>query len=684
MTKNIFPLLLVLMFVGCGRFSDKHEPRECNSFGVSDSMWTNTGDVHLDSLLQVAATAPQDTNLIKLYFEIGAEYYRHHDDFENAKTYYFKANRLSEELNWSLGHFQFASKYTNILNKEGLMDSAIVILQQALVLAKKEMNEKWITNTTMNLGVCYYIKSWYETSLKYYHEVLPLIEKQDDRYRLAQLYDLMGILYGSLLMYDESIEYAEKSIEIWNEKPDTLLRANALINFAAVLIDCKAFEQAENCLREAQRIANLHNNKSNLVKTYSNLGYLALKKFELKKAETYYHKEFELLGSSNVESHSLVYLNLSCIEMYWGNFKKSEEYVNEALSLAIEYEFLETEKECYKNLMQLAITQHNFRLSEFYNAKADSVDRLLAYEENRKNAQEMEAKYETEKKQLEIERQQIIITKQNMQRKLFVGGISACVLILIIFWYMLRLRRLRNQSLAEINATKDKFFSIISHDLKNPAITQRDTLQLLVENAHTWDADRLADFHSELLKSAEEEVELLFNLLSWSQLQTKRISFNPETFVISDLLPNLSLIRKMAENKEITLHITIPEDALITGDRNMLATVIRNLLTNAVKFTHMGGTVALEVSPCGGVARKGVAHNAPTYKISVSDTGIGIPREEMQKIFRIDNRHSRRGTTGETGTGLGLIVCRELLEKHGTVLHVESEMEKGSRFWFEI
>jgi signal transduction histidine kinase len=124
----------------------------------------------------------------------------------------------------------------------------------------------------------------------------------------------------------------------------------------------------------------------------------------------------------------------------------------------------------------------------------------------------------------------------------------------------------------------------------------------------------------------------------------------------------------------------MPEDAVITGDGNMLATVVRNLLSNAVKFTPAGGQVTLDISPV-------ITGNEATdcqFSISISDTGIGMTKDQINNLFRLDSARSSLGTAGEQGSGLGLIVCRELLEKHGSVLQVESEEGKGSRFWFVV
>ena len=145
-------------------------------------------------------------------------------------------------------------------------------------------------------------------------------------------------------------------------------------------------------------------------------------------------------------------------------------------------------------------------------------------------------------------------------------------------------------------------------------------------------------------------------------------------FLLSDLLADIPSIRKMAANKQIHLSVTIPDNTLITGDRNIISTILRNLLTNAVKFTASGGTVSLTVE----------AGADGKYSFAVSDNGVGMSRDQIQKLFRLDSALSRKGTGGEQGTGLGLIVCSELLEKHGTTLNVESEVGKGSKFWFEV
>jgi len=239
----------------------------------------------------------------------------------------------------------------------------------------------------------------------------------------------------------------------------------------------------------------------------------------------------------------------------------------------------------------------------------------------------------------------------------------------------------RNDALAETNALKDKFFSIISHDLKNPAVTQRDSLKLLAANADKLDADTLTDYLQGTQKLADGLVDLLGSLLEWSKVQTGRMEYNPSSFnLVAALQPDIDVVRSMAAHKNVTFETLMPPRAGVTTDENMLKTVVRNLLTNAVKFTPAGGNVCLEVKK----VTKNKDGESALYLISVSDTGTGMTPEQIDHLFRLDSRQTREGTAGEQSSGLGLIVCRDMLEKHGTTLHVESEEGKGSRFWFEV
>ena len=671
----LFVLIALAFAAGC----DFNHPVSPASPDSPDSWFAPSGDAIMDSLLRVAAVAPQDTNLAQLYFYIGRVYFRGQTDFPNAKEFFLKGKALSEKLSWSKGFYQFAAYYADIIGREGFADSCIAIHQEALALAKKEKKELMIALSSANLGSHYEEKGWYETALEYHLEALSIVEKFGDNLKIAQLCDLIAIVYKHLSMYDECLKYYEKALDLTADMPNTSPRADIFTNYAIALIrknDKKDFDKAEKCLLEAERINKLNHRTFDLSTVYGNMAIIAGKKYDDDKSEMYLRKVLEILQGANFVDHiATAYNSLAGIALRKGNFKQSEEYAVEALKIAIEYELLEIQKACYHHFADLEMARHEFHKRDLYSEKADSIDHLLVSEKTRLYAAEMQAKYETGKKELEIERQQLIIGRQNQQRAMLVVGIAVCALVLVLLWYMLRLRIRRNRTLADMNDTKNKFFSIISHDLKNPADAQLEAIQLLVNNARLWDADTLSNYYHELLKSAETEVELVHTLLNWARLQTGRITFTPETFnFVSRFRSDISLARTMCEKKGITLRVAIPDHAQITGDGNMLSTVVRNLLTNAVKFTAAGGTVSLTVEPA----------SSGKHIVNVCDTGTGMTKEQISDLFRLDSTHSRKGTAGEQGTGLGLIVCKELLEKHGSELHVESEVGKGSRFWFEL
>jgi len=421
----------------------------------TDSL-AQSGDSKLDSLLQLTATAKQDTNFAKLYFDIGEKYLNNNP--KKAKEYYLKLKTLSEKLKWNEGNYLFAMGYTDILNREGLMDSSIVIYQQVLELAKNEMNENRIATLSANIGNCYTYKRWFETALKYYNEALPIIEKQGDKFKLAHLYYLIGIVYYYMDMPDEEMTYDEKALNILNEKQDTLLRAYTLTNYASALIknQKRQFEKAESSLLEAQRISLLHNNKYVLMSIYNNLGDIAMRRYDLDKLEMNAGKSLKIaLELGDVENYCISNIYLGHVEMCKGNFSQSEEYIREALKTAGEKGLPDEEMECYKHLANLSTTRHDFHNFSIYSAKADSIQQALISEQTREYAKEMEAKYETEKKELLITA--LKKEKQLMTELSIAGGavlLLALTTFLLLWRWTVQKRRVAEQQVKQLEQEK--------------------------------------------------------------------------------------------------------------------------------------------------------------------------------------------------------------------------------------
>jgi len=675
-THTCIPVLLLLIVAACNTLGDRVANEQLQTTFAPDSLWTPTGNAKLDSLLQLAAAAPQDTNLANLYYQIG--YIYTDTDFEKGKEYYQKSGDLSDRLNWNQGRYLYATSFGNVLNREGLSDSALFIFQKGYELAKNKNDKLWVAKIIGKKGHAYFAKDWYEMALSCYFEALPILERINDIVEIQTIYIMIAQIYCNLDKNEKAIEYCEKAIALDSENEYVFIMLHQI--YTRVF----QYEKAKSYQAEALRLCELHNNTYLIGNIYLTAGVIALYEHDLEMCEKYALKSLEINRKLSELLCCGNLMLLSFLEEMKGDFNKSEAYLKEALQIATEYEELEKKRTCYIMLSELALAQRKYR--EFINYKIElaKTENVIGKASSIRASEEMNAKYEVAKKELEIERQQSLIARQNLQRWLLAGGVAVCIIILVLLWYLLHLRNRRNLTLSEMNATKDKFFNIISHDLKNPTQALHDNLKLLAHNVRLWDADMLSDFSNELLKSSEGQVELLNSLLSWARIQTGRITCTPVTFdLAARLRTDVALVRKLADNKNITLHAQMPDDATVNGDANMILTVVRNLLTNAVKFTHAGGTVRLDVSPSGG--GWDVARNVPTgYIVTISDTGTGMTPEQIENLFRIDKQHTSRGTAGEEGTGLGLIVCKELLGMHGSTLHVESREANGSRFWFEI
>jgi two-component system sensor histidine kinase/response regulator len=232
----------------------------------------------------------------------------------------------------------------------------------------------------------------------------------------------------------------------------------------------------------------------------------------------------------------------------------------------------------------------------------------------------------------------------------------------------------RTLELKELNATKDKFFSIIAHDLKNPFNTLMGFTELLLDNLGDYDTDKLHEFITILHETSKQSYALLENLLEWSRSQTGRLQMKTEPVDLFEIAEeNTDLLSNMASKKKIIIHNDVQPKTIVLADGNMVRTVIRNLVSNAIKYTRDGGNITLDASGNNGF-----------IEVSIADTGIGIKPENLEKLFRIDINYSTKGTADESGTGLGLILCREFITKNGGKIWVESDFGKGSTFKFTL
>lgn len=246
----------------------------------------------------------------------------------------------------------------------------------------------------------------------------------------------------------------------------------------------------------------------------------------------------------------------------------------------------------------------------------------------------------------------------------FLGYIGSC--------YDITENKNNELKLIELNATKDKFYSIIAHDLKTPFNSIVGCSELLIEQIKEKDYEKIGEYANIVLQSSNRAMDLLMNLMEWAQSQTGKLIFKPEKFEINSFIDDTTqLYEGIAKQKLITIKKKLPNNDTVFADKAMISTVFRNLISNAIKFTKPNGEIIISVEK-----------KQNEFIFSVADTGIGIPQNSIERLFRIDQSFSTNGTNNEKGTGLGLILCKEFIEKHGGKIWVESEEGKGSCFYF--
>jgi two-component system sensor histidine kinase/response regulator len=231
-----------------------------------------------------------------------------------------------------------------------------------------------------------------------------------------------------------------------------------------------------------------------------------------------------------------------------------------------------------------------------------------------------------------------------------------------------------NTQLQELNASKDKFFSIIAHDLRSPFSGLFALTELIIEEIDQYSKDQIKKVVLQLQNATETLYELLGNLLTWARIQQGLIECHPQIIDIRYVVvQNVDLFTPYAQQKKITLSHSIQEHTPAYADVNLVNTVVRNLVSNGLKFTPEGGCIVISVT-----------HDEHEVCVSIADTGIGIPKEKLPDLFRVDVKYQRAGTAGEKGTGLGLVLCKELIEQNGGSVRVTSEEGKGTTFTFTL
>lgn len=565
--------------------------------------------------------------------------------------------------------------------------------KEALGLLYKTGDKELQAECLLYIGVNYFKLNELTEAMDYFLQSMKIKEDLNDREGIAAILNNLGNISKEMANYRGAINYYEQALKIGESLQNSKITSTALANLAvshkllddldlALEYNVRALKIREE-VGDEQGIAGSLNNIAIIYADSAFVGYdpaLSLDHFQRSLAIK------ERIGDHFGYCQTLVNMGNHFTDL--GQFYTALPYYEEALEIAQGIKSTSLVMACYAHLSDYYAQSGNFKKALDYQVTYTNLMDSVYIAENKQQMAEMMVRFETDKKEKENEllRQQaeiqiLQINRQNYFRNFLIAMTVLLLGLAVAIYsrYVLKQRTNRlledkNRELALVNATKDKFFSIIAHDLKNPFYTLLQVSDQLRDRFHELDDDQKIRIISLIHRSAVLTHDLLANLLDWSVSQTGSIHFHPEKLDLSVLVDDCtSLLRLNAEKKGIRLVSDVMPGTFVSADRNMVATVLRNLLSNAVKYMEIEGEVRIMAQESGEM-----------MEVRVQDEGIGICEEDIGKLFRIDVNTHQIGKSGEKGTGLGLILCKEFVEKHGGNIRVESEAGRGSIFIFTL
>ncbi len=521
----------------------------------------------------------------------------------------------------------------------------------------------------------------YSKSIEYLKQALTLTEKEQDQAIQAFILLETGRVNAAFGSTEDALDNFKQALSYSQTLNQPDRQADALFYLGKVLSRKGSYTAALNEHKEALKIRREIKDKVKEAVSLNEIGelYRLMKKEDRALANHVAALDIrqELKDKKGLAE---TYNNIGSVYWHMKDYKRSIANLNLALELSRETQNQEQIKISYDYLSQSYKALKEYKRSLDYRELFAAMQEFIQTEKNERHLLERQSVYlieqkESEIKVLETDRKQReeIIEAQNKERTFLVLVITLGSVILLLILYLYLLNRRTSKKLTELNGTKDKLFSIIGHDLKGPLNSLTSFSSLLINHADKLSKEEIKMLSTDLDKSLKNLMALLENLLEWSRSQTGSIDFKAERFDIHAVIQeNIDLLTGLAELKKINIVYSNTAEIVVNAHRYSINTVIRNLLSNAIKFTPQGGTISILIE------------EGKSLTISVQDTGVGMSAETVQKLFQLGSKVSTLGTAKEKGTGLGLILCKDFVEKNGGTIAVESTEGKGSRFYFTV
>jgi len=601
-------------------------------------------------------------NLAQVYFTLGK--------YNQAASYYFISLQIAHEVN-DINMLAFTyNRLSQLFSKLGNFEKALEYLRLSVEYTEKTNNAATLAYRQNQLGNLYYNNQKYDLALRHYNQSLEIRQRLNNTNDIAQSLNNIGNTFRETGNYGKALEFYQQTLELNKQTNDTIKTCYALNNLGNVYMLTGEKDKALAYFQEAHQCAVNAGVRFIEGLVARKLGDLALESGNQDEAIQFYLASVE----TGVEINNAVMVS-KAYESLYKLFETKGDHKN-ALKYHKLYSQAQLEQLQEISDMEIYKQQLNFELAQ----KQDTIqviENKLQVSRELEKIKTMEAnKYKTQRMFLMLIALIFILATGiilYLFRQLKVKNKAIDEAYKNTTIANLKLRKSENV-LKELVTTKDKFFSIISHDLRGPISSLMHLTELLVQNADDFTLDELKETNQTIHVSSKNLYALLENLLQWSRLQTGRMKFNVTKIELHKLVRrNMELLQVSAKDKNIQLINNIPDEVTVQGDNEMIDTVLRNLLNNAIKFTAQGGFVKTNYTI------------SPDYHIiTVEDNGVGMSDEVKSRLFDISQQVTTSGTNNETGTGLGLLLCYDFIKRHDGNIKVESQQNKGTVFYIHL
>lgn len=577
----------------------------------------------------------------------------------------------------------------------GDYSSAIYYLQEEIVRHGKSNDSISWANAHYSLGMVYTITLNYEDAKKHTHLALSYFSRNTMPVPTANACINLGFIFNELKLTDKAILYYKRALNIFDNLISQEQLDASYYNLGILGRNMGNMEHFKKTYEETRSLANSFNSSS-ISMVYSALSVLSLKKNELLEAENYSRQALQIsLKNSDKTSIASSQILLGKVLFARGQTSDALKITEQGLNLAQTIRNRPLIMDAFSEMARISMALNQpgeaySYLDQYIQLKDSIYNEQMAVQLTRANRRfEVSDNNMDPGNLLKQNLDQTLNIQNNFKLKIALVISLAIILVLLFFFFKRYYSKSRvaselkeknkviqeqKDNLESLIQTKDRFLSIIAHDLKNPFNSLLGFADLAYNDFDEISDSEKKSYLNVIRESGHHIYTLLDNLLSWSRAQSGRIDFYPEPVSLTETIENaVELVRSSADNKQISLFSDFSKDVIVKADKNMLSTILRNLLTNAIKFTPNGGSITVSSR---------INHKKVT--VSVTDTGIGMSAEEMDKLFKLDGGLKNSGTANETGTGLGLILCQEFMSLHKSKIVAESTPGKGSTFSFTL